>query len=414
MKRRSFITAFSSTAFLPLINIGCSLKKNFPDSRHLIHTPDKRTEYIATMLKALCTELGPHPVGTPNFEKAIRIVTKEMKRALPIVELDYFPFERWILISEPEFYVGDKWIEAYPSHGTSGTIENGIKGVLRRSETSRVEYDMVDSSTDNVIAYITIAPKDKAVPRPYWFYDDKPGGLPNVCIGKKAKPILEIALKNKTPVRLNYQVEFIPNTMTTNVVGTLPGESTDEIVYYAHLDTVYSAPGANDNTATLIMMLMVAHAQSGIKPKKTLKFIATTGEEYGYLGAKHYANKRKENGTLSNIKFIFDFDSVTWGPDMHLYTNDEELVEVIQSIDEELNVLGTPKWTKRPGLGRESIPFKEAGLIARGIVIDSVPLGNINTICWHRPDDIPAYVKPEYVEISFLLFNEFIRRIQKL
>ena len=120
-------------------------------------------------------------------------------------------------------------------------------------------------------------------------------------------PVLDKAVAGKTLVKLQYQVKFTPGMTTSNVIGILPGESAEEIVCYAHLDTVYNSPGANDNAASLIMVMMLAHAFSGTKPRKTLKFIATTGEEFGYLGTKHMAERRKNDGTLNNIKFIFDF-----------------------------------------------------------------------------------------------------------
>ncbi len=148
-----------------------------------------------------------------------------------------------------------------------------------------------------------------------------------------------------------------------------------------------------------------------MKPRKTLKFIATTGEEYGYLGTKHLAEKRKNDGTLQDIKFIFDFDSVTWGPDMTLITRDEELVSLLSTIDEELNIPGTPQWRKSDGLGRETIPLRDAGLEARGIVVDSVPDNEINELCWHRPDDIAKYARFEPVDICFLLFRELVNRL---
>ena len=103
-------------------------------------------------------------------------------------------------------------------------------------------------------------------------------------------------------------VEFIPDTETKNVVGTLPGHSTDEILFLAHLDTVYNTQGANDNTASVIAMLMLAHSVSGIKPQKTLTFVATEGEEYNKLGAINYAERRKRAGTYGNIKFLVNFD----------------------------------------------------------------------------------------------------------
>ncbi|MCE5252546.1 M20/M25/M40 family metallo-hydrolase [bacterium] len=414
MKRRDFIRAAAGTAFVAPVMVKSSPVLTAEKVGDFIATPEKRAEYLAHMLKALVTDLGPRTVGSPEYDKAAAIVKREMERSLPAVELDTVTFDRWVLIGTPEFTVGDKQIEICPSHGTSGTPPGGIAGVLKKSEKSQIAYEIVDTASGKTTGYVTISPKIKAAPRPYWFYDDKPGGMPNVNIGKPDIPMLDEAVGNKTRVKLSYRTRFIPNAKTSSIIGKLPGESTDEIVYYAHLDTVYNSPGANDNAASLIMVLLIAHAFAGTKPKKTLTFIATTGEEYGYLGTKHLAEKWKRDGSLGRIKYILDFDSVTWGPDMTLITNDEALVSLVRSVDGDLDIPGTPEWRKGDGLGRETMPFRDAGIQARGIVVDSVPVGEVNNLCWHRPDDVAKYISPEYVEIAFQLFGGLMKRLQDL
>ena len=414
MKRRDFIAAAASSAFVAASTAGCSLKSTLPDSRSLVDTSEKRKAYLEKMLKALVTDLGPRWVGTPAMDRATEIVRNELALAMPVVQEDPITFDRWELVGEPEFSVGGKKLEIYPSHGTGGTPPEGITGILKKSETPQVAYDVVDRAGGAILGRVVITPKEKATPRPYWFYDKETGGMPNVCVGKQDVPLLDAALADKTPVLMQYQVKFTPGKITTNVIGTLPGESAGEIVLYAHLDSVYNSPGANDNAASLIMVLMLAHAFSGKRPKKTLTFTSTTGEEYGYLGSKRLAEQRKQAGTLNNIRFIFDFDSITWGNDMTLITEDEELASMLTDIDRTLNLPGTPQWRKGDGLGRETLPLKEAGLQARGIVVDSVPDNEINVLCWHRPDDKADYIRFEPVDIAFRLFGELVNRLQTI
>ena len=161
---------------------------------------------------------------------------------------------------------------------------------------------------------------EKAVPLPFYSFKKPVKSLPTFNIGKQDLPLIEQAVEKSTPVLVKAVAEFIPNTTTENVVGTLPGESTGELVFLVHLDTVYNSPGANDNTASVIIMLMLAHAVSEIRPRKTLTFIATTGEEYDKLGAIDYVKRRVDKGTLQNIRYLVNFDSLTWGPDLQIYT----------------------------------------------------------------------------------------------
>ncbi len=410
MKRRDFIDVAGKYALLAAIVNGCSTKEIARNSHYLVETPEKRAEYLAKMLKALCTDLGPHPTGSPEFDKAAEIVRKEMELSLPIVEFDEFTFDRWVLLSEPELYVGNIWVEAYPRIETAGTSQNGISGILKKGDEDGIPYSLVDKLSDEIKAYITVTPMEKGKAVPIYASRDIMKKIPTVTIGKQDIPVLESALKEKTTVRLKAPSEFIPDSRTRNVVGTLPGESTDEIVFLAHLDTVYTAPGANDNTASLAAMLMLAHAVSGTKPKKTITFIATTGEEYGgYKGATHYAEKRKSEGTLQDIKFIVNFDSPTWNTDIEIWSEDEELQELIQAIDRDLNIPGTPQMVNRTGFSLDAKPFLESG--ARAVYAESNgPWKHV----WHRPEDTPDEVRVETVEITFLLFNEFVKRVQDI
>ena len=70
----------------------------------------------------------------------------------------------------------------------------------------------------------------------------------------------------------------------TNVVGEIPGSRGDGqiVLFTAHQDAHFRA-GADD-TAALVNMLTIAKAmtESAFRPKSTIVFLATTGEEFGF------------------------------------------------------------------------------------------------------------------------------------
>ena len=132
MKRRDFIAAAGSSMLAAAFHTGCSSTGPLPDSRYLVATPEKRADYLARMLKELCTDLGPHPIGSPEYDRAVSIVKREMELALPVVRLDTFTFERWILRGKPEFLIGDMQLETYLAHGTSCTPEEGLRVFSRK------------------------------------------------------------------------------------------------------------------------------------------------------------------------------------------------------------------------------------------------------------------------------------------
>jgi hypothetical protein len=414
MDRRLFIGSGSVSALSFLA--GCSIMKMSPKGPMLVDTSEKRAMYLNEMLKKLCTETGPHPIGSPAFLKAAEIYRNEMSRSLPNAKLDKFKFERWVLNGEPELTVGAKKLETYPGHGTLGTPKSGITGKLRKTTGKAQPYELIDTG-GVVAAYITVGPQMKPVPLPFYFNGEKVKCLPTFNVGNMDKAIIDQAVENSETVKMNADVSFIPNTDTCNIVGTLPGESTEEILCMAHLDSVYNTEGANDNTATAIMLLMLAHAFSGKKPRKTMTFLATTGEEYDKLGAFNYANGRRSEGTLDNIKYIINWDSSTWGSQHNISTTDEELVNIIRAVIKENNFGATVEWHNSDGFMLDSRAFRETA--ARAVYANTGDAGKVDSSViservWHRPEDKPDSVDFRYFDLTFMIFNETLKRMQKL
>jgi len=155
-------------------------------------------------------------------------------------------------------------------------------------------------------------------------------------------PLLDRAVQDKTPAWIKARVRFIPNSRGLNIVGTLPGKKKEEIIFLAHADTVYNAPGANDNTASVIVMLMLAHAAAARGCDHTLTFVATDTEEFGGSGATHYAQKRVSDDTMKNIRFVVNFDSLTYGPNLWISSKQDDIKDLIRTIHKDLNIKTTP------------------------------------------------------------------------
>ncbi len=413
MKRRDFVRFAGKAGMALPVLTGCSSLRGSGKNPVLLGAPEQREQYVRRMLKEMVADVGPHPVGTPSCKKVEAAVEREMRRSLPIVENDPITFERWAVKGDTEFTIGNKRIEVIPAHG-AGSTAGPVSGILKKSRARMVTYDLVDPSSGTLLGYILESSKQHPTARPWWMIYEKPGGMATVCVGKRDFPAVTGAFEKGLTVRMNVQVEFFPDNTTSNIIGTLPGESSDEIVYYAHHDTVWNAPGANDNIASLIMVLLVAHSFAGIRPKKTLTFMASTGEEYGWMGTKHLAKTWKAGGRLDRIKCIVCFDSITWGPSPTLITDDEESVKLISAIDRDLKLPGKVDWRKSSGMGRETAPLLEAGLKARNIVCDSVPDNYVNELCWHSPEDKVEHVRTELVEVFYRRFREYMIRAQEI
>lgn len=106
------------------------------------------------------------------------------------------------------------------------------------------------------------------------------------------------------PQRARLRIAAMRSPVTShNVVGWLPGsERPDEyIIYVAHWDHVGVRPdlagdrifnGAVDNATGTAALLELAEAYAKLpaRPRRSIVFLATTAEEQGLLGSRHYVN----------------------------------------------------------------------------------------------------------------------------
>ena len=373
------------------------------DSRSLVATPAKRAEYLHRLLKALCTDIGARPAGSKAFDAGAGIIRREMERAMPEVASDPFTFKGWESAGDFVLRIGDRQVETYIAENSPGTLPDGLRGSLQRSKDSG--FEIVQRGSAGLMARVGVSEFGRAIATLHSGKDETP--LFNV--GKQDVNLLERAVADGAEAWVKGEVKWIPEARTTNVSGTIAGESKEEILIVAHADTKYNTPGANDNTASMICMLMMAHSLSAGRPPRTMTFLATTGEERGYIGAKHYAVTREQKGTLGDIKICINLDSLTYGPNLQIATTDRELAQMILDIHRELDIRSQPKVLHQNDT-MDSAPFLAAGartvhLNSRGDDARTLPL-------WHRPEDRADTIKPEFIGDSFRVLVELCARLQ--
>jgi len=110
----------------------------------------------------------------------------------------------------------------------------------------------------------------------------------------------------------------IPNQIggpikAANVVGEIRGSEKPEefVILGAHLDSWELGTGALDNgcNAALVVDAMRAIKASGVKPRRTIRFILFSGEEQGLVGSRAYSfNHRAE---LDKAAGVIIYDSGT-------------------------------------------------------------------------------------------------------
>ncbi len=125
---------------------------------------------------------------------------------------------------------------------------------------------------------------------------------------------LRIARLQETGQKLEAQL-VMPNKIggpikSSNVVAEIRGsEKPDEfVVLGAHLDSWELGTGALDNgcNAALVVDALRTIKASGLKPKRTIRFILFSGEEQGMLGSQAYVTKHRAEMDKAAAALIID------------------------------------------------------------------------------------------------------------
>lgn len=102
------------------------------------------------------------------------------------------------------------------------------------------------------------------------------------------------------PARVAYMCRGVE---VRNIEVSVPGSDggADVVVFGAHYDSAHDTPAANDNGSGVASMLELARLAKGMKPAKTLRFVAFVNEEPPYffsaeMGSYVYAAHCKARG----------------------------------------------------------------------------------------------------------------------
>jgi Zn-dependent M28 family amino/carboxypeptidase len=138
-----------------------------------------------------------------------------------------------------------------------------------------------------------------------------------------------------------------------NVAGVLEGSDavlkSEAVVYTAHYDAfgVNAAgdifPGAVDNALGVAEMISIAEAfaKAPKRPRRSIIFLAVTGEEYGLLGAEHWV--RNPTWPIEKIAADLNFDGIgteTYGPVKRVVGFGAEHSELGKVLEEVLTAMG--------------------------------------------------------------------------
>jgi Zn-dependent M28 family amino/carboxypeptidase len=169
----------------------------------------------------------------------------------------------------------------------------------------------------------------------------------------------------KPRARFNIQNTFTNWPVeSANVVGEIRGQENPEQIFVvgAHLDSWDLSEGSTDNGTGTASVLGAADAivRSGMKPRRTIRFVLFTGEEQGLDGSFAYIKQHKAE--LGNHLGDLVLDNGQ-GPvsDFQLGGRDD-LVESFEPFSKSIANIRETKVDDKVESGTDTLPFSMAGL----------------------------------------------------
>tara|TARA_B110000438_G_scaffold116129_1_gene113685 strand:+ start:196 stop:2001 length:1806 start_codon:yes stop_codon:yes gene_type:complete len=174
-----------------------------------------------------------------------------------------------------------------------------------------------------------------------------PTELSFIAMSKDAGEILEAAVINGSgSIAMDIDVTN-DGTRTIYVpCGEIKGKSSEVIIAGAHHDTVYSGPGAIDDTSGTASIMEMSRQISKLvnesgTPDRTIRFCTWGGEEEGLYGSRAYVNEMKDD-LKRNLRLYInldmnhvDADFANRGNSLTLFTNSIDDYRNVESIKKE-------------------------------------------------------------------------------
>jgi len=169
----------------------------------------------------------------------------------------------------------------------------------------------------------------------------------------------------KVRVRFNVQNAFTNGPVeSANVVGEIRGRENPEqvLVVGAHLDSWDLSEGTTDNGTGSASVLASAEAivRSGMKPRRTIRFVLFTGEEQGLDGSFAYMKQHQSEMANHLGNLVLDNGQ---GPVREFQLGGrDDLVASFRPFAQSLSSIRNIGVTDKVESGTDTLPFSMAGL----------------------------------------------------
>lgn len=333
-------------------------------------------------------------------------------------------------------------IGVYPSdfeyNETSFEIVN-VGSFLTNKDINVKNKGVLLNSSDNLKQEIEIAIKRDAV---FVVYNDINDFLSNACkvdmgldlpnsipifsLPKINYDILEKELKDKNilEVKLTGKSVLTKNIKSDFIIGEIEGKIKDEYIYItANRDSIFEGfLSSKVSVGELICLAELLKNQNFI-PKYTIRFMVTTGQEFGEIGKKNNIGIQRyidglDNTTLKKIKYciVLDGSKPLIGSVLTEYqTSDNILNQMLNNINDDIKKLNLGYMTT---INEISSSYITEGLVWAEynipVIIQAEPItSNYHYIENSSKDESSLQIESNYCNYLMIYMYEILKSLNK-
>ncbi|CAL7937445.1 unnamed protein product [Xylocopa violacea] len=196
-------------------------------------------------------------------------------------------------------------------------------------------------------------------------YGKNATSIPAASITAEDASLLRRMSKRGYVIEINLKMEAksLPDTVSRNVIAEIRGNKSPEkvVVVSGHIDSWDVGQGAVDDGggAFISWQALKILKHLNYKPRRTIRMIMWTAEEFGILGAEHYIKSHKSEE--KNLQFVMESDLGTFMPLGIEFTGSDQVKCILERIMKLLSPMGEMK-VRSPHAGPDINSWIEAGV----------------------------------------------------
>ncbi len=369
--------------------------------------------------------------GTHGYDASVAYVAEQLRQAGYTPHLQRVRYTDSHELAAPELarVSPDPLTYGYPDdfvslrYSGSGEAEGPLEAVAADSETSGCKSSDFDDFDTGAIALIrrggcffsekvrnAISAGAAAV---ILFNDGSPGHegpIEATLVRPVEVPALSLANElgeslaqqaDAGPIRMRVHTSLdVSQTEAATVLADLPGATEGApLLLGAHLDSVESGPGINDNgsgVATLLELAVQAR-RLGLRPDQPVRFAFWAAEEAGEFGSREYVASLED--PIDDIASVVNIDMVgSPNPEAYVYEGDGTIQD---ALSEAMRAEGLDPVPVDLEGRSDHAAFQEAGIPTGGLFTgadEPAPDGKPHDSCYHRACDTTENIDLEILE----------------